>query len=144
MDVTETPEPPVPYLGRYTMILVAGVAGLIVLNIVLGILAQVSLPAGAAAVIPPMIAGLVTGQTWGRERGALPEGAPAWRLSVFGALIYAGLQLLLALGGLAATGAAGPTAVGISLGIVLVVSVIVVFINRWFLTVGAKGILKQR
>ncbi|SDZ38023.1 hypothetical protein SAMN05444004_11263 [Jannaschia faecimaris] len=136
--------PRTPYLGRYTLILIGGIVALMVMNAVLLGVLGVPIPAGAATIIPPMIAALVAGQTWGKERGVVPENGPAWRFAIVAALIFAVVQIPLTMIGLASMGAAGQASLGFVAGLIAVTTVIVVLSNRWFVVVGAKGAVKQR
>lgn len=141
--MTDTPAR-TPYLGKYTLVLIAGVVALMVANAVLLATLGIPVPSGAATIIPPMIAAMVVGQTWGKERGEAPANRPAWRFAVVGGLIFLAVQLPLTFLGLAAAGPAGQGAIGLVAGLLAVTTAIVILANRWFVSVGAKGVLKQR
>lgn len=141
--MTDTPAR-TPYLGKYALILIAGVAALMVANAVLLGTVGVPVPSGAATILPPMIAALVAGQTWGKDRGAVPDNAEAWRFAIVAGLIFLAVQVPLTLLGLAAVGPAAQGAMGFAAVILLVTTGIVILANRWFVSVGAKSTTKQR
>lgn len=141
--MTDTPTR-TPYLGKYALILLGGIAALMVANAVMLGTVGVPVPSGAATIIPPMIAALVCGQAWGRDTGALPESGAAWRFAIAAAAIFLAVQIPVTLFGLTAIGQIGAEHIGLTLGLIGVTTLIVGLTNRWFVTVGAKGVIKQR
>ena len=132
-------------LRHYVTILVVSWAAMLAAGILLGRYAGVSLPAGAVAILPPMIAAMVAGRRIGGETGIVPEGPAAWRFAGFGALIYLALQVLLAAMTYAALlrAGGGPPAAGLAflLAMLCVVTAIAVLVNRLFLSVGARSVV---
>ncbi|CTQ50984.1 ABZJ_00895 family protein [Jannaschia donghaensis] len=141
--MTESPTP-FAYLGKYALILVGGIAALMVANAVMLGTIGVPVPSGAATIIPPMIAALVVGQTWGKDAGALPDSRAAWRFAAMAAGVFLAVQLPLTLFGLSAVGPAGQGVFTFAAILLLVTTAIVLLANRWFVSVGAKGAIKQR
>jgi hypothetical protein len=133
------PEPDVPdgtaYLGRYLAVLVAVVMALAVLGWLLASFAQVYVPPGAAAVIPPMVAALHVGQHWGRDRGAVPSGRAAWRWAGVAGLVYLALILVL----IAPVAAAASSILGLAAVLVAGATAMAVIVNRVFLSIGARS-----
>lgn len=141
--MTDTPVR-TPYLGKYALVLLGGIAALMVANAVMLGTVGVPVPSGAATIIPPMIAALVCGQAWGRDTGALPDNRAAWRFAAAAAAIFLAVQIPLTVLGLASVGPAAEGALGFALVLLAVTTGIVALSNRWFVTIGAKGVIKAR
>lgn len=134
--MTETPR--VPYLGRYLTVLTAVIVGFAVLGWALLRFAGFAVPGGAVAIVPPMVAALHVGQTWGRERGEMPDNRTAWRWALVASLVFLALQLLL-LPLVLTTVAVSPGILKLMALLIGGTTIMSVLVHRFFLTIGAKG-----
>ena len=135
-----------PWFGRYFGVMFLTWGALVVAGILLGRFAGVNLPGGGVAVIPPMIAGLHIGQKWAEASGDMPPSGPAWQLSAIGGGVYALAQAALFIGvsaSLSRVGGAGP-ALPATLALLAVLGLIAIPVSRFFMTLGARGVLRQR
>ncbi|PWJ20346.1 ABZJ_00895 family protein [Jannaschia seohaensis] len=128
-----------PFLGRYTVVLVATVMALTLLGWVLHRVG-VALPPGAAAILPPIAGALHVGQHWGRTRGQAPDGRTAWRWALVAGLLYAVLLIVLALPLL---GAIAPEFLPVLVMLLGGTTLIAILINRFLLSMGARSGVAQ-
>lgn len=137
--------PRTPYLGTYMIWLLVGVIGCIVVLNVLSLIFGVAVGGGAMAAIPPMLAAMKVGEKWARERGVVPPSDQAWRWSIVAAIAALSFEILATLLYLASMG--GPVtwslAAILAMGLALF-TVVVIFINRYFLVLYAKRVLKVK
>ncbi|UWQ16170.1 ABZJ_00895 family protein [Jannaschia sp. M317] len=131
--------PRTPYLGRYLIAVLALTIGFMVFVNLVARLTGILLPGGAVAILPPMIAALHVGQVWGKERGAVPESAVAWRWAAVAGLVFLAVQLLLMPVMLAGAGAITGQMMGLIAGLVAGTTIMAVLVHRLFLVMGAKG-----
>ncbi|MCK0166959.1 ABZJ_00895 family protein [Jannaschia sp. S6380] len=138
-----------PFLGHYLLVLILAMVGLMALDVAMGSLLAFDLPPGAVAIIPPMLAALLTGNRWANKIGVAPEARAAWRLALVGGALYGAIQLGIGFFGLATYSAAvgepaGMQAMVIILAFSLVLAIVAGLVNRWFIGMGARGALKGR
>ena len=116
-------------------------------------LAGVNLASSGIGIIPPLIAAMVAGQVYARDTGRVPDSAEAWRFAVVATLISIGLAAGLAvIAGLllpvqvaalrAEVMPAVGTMVSIAAGFLGFLVGVTVLVNRFFLTFGARNMLK--
>jgi hypothetical protein len=145
MDIQTTDaRPPV---GFYLMVLVLTMIGLSVLFGILETFVGVSAPTGISSVMPSLAAAMVTGDRYAKTHGALPSSLAAWRF----AWLVTGLTLILTfiiIAGLAILDPslqdiiADPSAAAVMLGFLVFITFVLLLINRFFLTQGAKARLR--
>ncbi|QIK41275.1 ABZJ_00895 family protein [Pontivivens nitratireducens] len=137
--------PRTPYLGTYMIWLLVGVIGCIVVLNALSLIFGVAVGGGAMAAIPPMLAAMKVGEKWARERGVVPPADQAWRWSIVAAIAALAFEILATLLYLASMG--GPVtwslAAILAMGLALF-TIVVIFINRYFLVLYAKRVLKVK
>ncbi|MEL6586968.1 MAG: ABZJ_00895 family protein, partial [Pseudomonadota bacterium] len=112
---------------------------LTVIAVVMRTVFQIDPPSGAMTIIPAMAAALHAGQTWGKERGTIPESREAWRFAFVGGLIFLALQLFLLPMALATLGSELTSAMRFLVPVLVLVTVVTILLNRFFLVMGAKG-----
>ncbi|WP_371154201.1 ABZJ_00895 family protein [Jannaschia sp. 2305UL9-9] len=134
--MTDTPR--APYLGRYLVVLILVMIGFAVLGWGLLRFAGIAIPGGAVAIVPPMVAALHVGQTWGRERGEIPDNRTAWRWSLIAGLVFLALQLVT-LPLVLATLTLSPDVIQLFVILIGGTTIMSVLVHRFFLTIGAKG-----
>jgi hypothetical protein len=101
-------------------------------------------------IIPPMISALVEGQYYARH-GAAPADRLAWRFAFVATAIVTGLQLAAVVAILLFApevlvplrAPVSPDVLWIFIGLVAAFIVAVLLVNRFFLTFGAKSMLKS-
>lgn len=130
-------------LLRYAGVYVAAMLGLAALTWALQALMGFRLPTGLSTALPPMLAAMMEGQALARGSRALISGAAAWREAAKMTLVVALINalVLFALLGLMPE-LAETRAVVIIGGIFLLLLAVVLLVNRFFLTLGAKSQLK--
>lgn len=137
--------PRTPYLGTYLIWLLVGIIGCAALLALMRVAFGFELSAGAIAAIPPMMAAMLVGEKWAKERGVLPTSTEAWRWSVVAAIAFLSIQILIVMMFLAAAGGPITTSTATITGMALVLfTVVVIFINRYFLVLYAKRNLKAK
>lgn len=134
--------PNLPYLGRYILYLLGGIALMAVANAALRAVFDFGGTSGASTVLPPMIAAMLVGQKWAKDTGAAPEMGRVWRLSLAGAIFHVLLQAVLGVIVFSAMPSVDGLGIGILFGVVAIVGVMTIFVNRWFIGMGAKNHLK--
>ncbi|RED11256.1 ABZJ_00895 family protein [Pontivivens insulae] len=139
-----TEQPRTPYLGQYVLILIAATAGIFVLRLGAASLFDVELGAGGLALLPPLLGAIFCGRKWAMERGSVPQANVAWRWAIVAGIAFLALQILLTPLVLINMGGAldGSAATVLVLGLALFTA-IAIFVNRFFLVMGARGVLKN-
>lgn len=132
---------------RYIPVLVATWIALLVSGFLLESHTGVSVPAGTVAILPPILAALVAGQTVGQATGPGPTGRAAWGFAVLGAMVCFGFLMFVAAITLASSTPGGETAdptrlAGIA-SILALFSAFAVLLNRLFLSHGARTVRRN-
>lgn len=125
-------------LKRYLIIYILIVVALIAMSFVLPV------PSGLPTILPCMMAALMEGQRIAKETNAPIEKSDAWAIAVRATLavlvvnlVILGLMLLTELGAILLS-----MPLWLPLVILLVLMLVVFLANRFFLTMGANGVLK--
>lgn len=135
-------------LGRYAVTYVLCVLALMALAAVLDIAAGIELPSGLSTVLPVLVAALLEGQRHARLTGEEISKSDAWKFARQTTLLVVGINLLFIAifvlvvpDFLAVFAIIGPVGALILATILLV---IVLLTNRFFVSKGASGELKNR
>jgi hypothetical protein len=135
--------PRTPYLGTYLVLFIITALGVIAAVAAIQAATGYNIGNGGTSIMPPMIAALITGQRWGKAAGVVPDNRAAWRFALVTAIATVALQILVAMAVLAAAGEAGMGMGPMIVGVLVFYTLIVIGVNRWFVTFGAKSALKS-
>ena len=138
-----------PAAGHFALVYLGAMLAVTVLASALEAVVGVPLPSGAGAVVPSIIAAMLSGQRYAKRHGAIPSALPSWRFGMVGTVIA-----FLVSGAVAAAmlpvipDVRSDLAVLTDLaGIVLIVAAfyfaVSVLLVRQFVRIGAKGVLRQ-
>jgi len=133
-----------PFLGTYILIFLATMIGIGVVLFLISALTGVQISNGGMAILPPMIAAIFTGKRWGAAIGAVPENRIAWRFAIVAAIATVAVQILIALGVLAAMGDSAAGVAPLIAGAMVLYTALVIIVNRWFLGFGAKASIRAK
>ncbi|KAA9007074.1 ABZJ_00895 family protein [Histidinibacterium aquaticum] len=131
-------------LARYAGIYILVLLGVVVIDALLSSFLPFAVPAGAAAIVPPMIAALAEGGRMTRETEAPLSGSAAWRAALLMTIVVVAVNLgfvaLVLATGAVAFATEGNLGAMAGLAALLIVAVLVV--NRLFLAMGVRNELR--
>lgn len=134
-------------LTRYGLWYVAGLAGVVLLSILLQAVAALPLPPGVSAIVPPILAAMIEGQRMGRADPTPRSATDLWTAALSTTAVVAAINLVI-LGlfwmvpGVAQRLASVP--VWILAGAFLALLVVVLLVNWFFLGQSIRNEIKRR